>query len=280
LRLSYVSGAKEPRGFTRFVAQDILGAGEEARLRRGFAFGQSIYTPEDTQTALPLPDQHPYAGWLYGEYSVAVQRRDVIDQLTLSAGIVGPAAQGEFAQNNWHSLIGGEPANGWDNQISNQPGLMLSFDRRMRAIYELSEDGFGVDATPSAGVTLGNVQTNVRAGLMLRFGRDLRSDYGPPRVRPSLSGAGFFAPGRDFSWYLFLGAEGRAVGHDVFLDGGLFSDTDPSVDSRTLVADIQAGLALQVAGVQIGYTFVVRTEEFFGQNGAQRFGAISLSTNF
>ena len=86
LRLSYVSGQKEPAGVSRALAETFLGADEATRIRRGFAVGQSIFTPEDISTAAPLPDQHPYAGWLYGEYSVIVQRGDGVDQFAASIG--------------------------------------------------------------------------------------------------------------------------------------------------------------------------------------------------
>ena len=100
------------------------------------------------------------------------------------------------------------------------------------------------------------------------------------RVRPALAGAGFFSPVDEFSWYLFLGVNGSAVAHNIFLDGSLFRDGDPSVDKKIFVGEVQAGLAVQLRRVQIAYTFVTRTREFDMQNGAQQFGAVSISTKF
>ncbi|HAD26245.1 MAG TPA: DUF2219 domain-containing protein, partial [Alphaproteobacteria bacterium] len=45
----------------------------------------------------------------------------------------GPAAQGEFVQNEWHKLIGADKANGWDNQIKDEIGINLSFERAWRS---------------------------------------------------------------------------------------------------------------------------------------------------
>ena len=59
---------------------------------------------------------------------------------------------------------------------------------------EWRSGGLGVDLIPNAGVSLGNVLTQASAGLTLRFGQDLANDYGPPRVRPAMAGAGFFRP--------------------------------------------------------------------------------------
>lgn len=83
----------------------------------------------------------------------------------------------------------------------------------------------------------------------------------------------------DFAWYLFAGAQGRAVARDIFLDGNTFSSSH-SVDKKTFVADFQAGAAVIYRGVRLAATQVYRTREFDGQPQADRFGAISLSVRF
>jgi len=61
VRLSYVSPAVTEEGFHRWLADTIIGLEDGDSVRYGFAVGHSIFTPEDTETAAPLPDQHPYA---------------------------------------------------------------------------------------------------------------------------------------------------------------------------------------------------------------------------
>ena len=96
----------------------------------------------------------------------------------------------------------------------------------------------------------------------------------------SPAGAGYFTPRDNFSWYVFVGIEGRAVAHNIFLDGSLFRDEDPSVSSNTFVSDLQAGLVVQVLQTQIAFTYVERAEEFEEQTDPQRFGAVSISRKF
>ena len=48
-------------------------------------------------------------------------------------------------------------------------------------------------------------------------------------------------------------------------------------DRRTVVGDLQAGVAVHYRSVQVAFTFVHRTEEFVRQDGPQRFGAVSVS---
>ncbi|MBB36224.1 MAG: hypothetical protein CME88_16230 [Hirschia sp.] len=279
LRLSWMSGSKPMDPVSRF-ATNLMRGDDAVVVRRGLAIGQSVFTPNDLQTTEYLPDQRPYAAWLYGEFTNVVERSNTIDQLTIQLGVVGPSAGGEWAQEEIHNLIEDEAPQGWDNQIKDEVGVVISYDKKMRALAKLGETDFGIDITPNLGVTLGNIYTNARAGLTVRIGQDLKNDYGPPRVRPSLAGSGYFAPDDGFSWYIFGGVEGRAVAHDIFLEGSLFRTDDPSVVAKDFVADLQAGLVLQFGQTQIGLTYIERTEEYETQDIPQRFGAVSLSRKF
>lgn len=280
VRLAWLSGTSEPEGLSRWIARNLLGADDEAVIRRGIAMGHSLFTPNDTTTSAPLPDQHPYAAWLYGEYTALVEQGGEVDQVSVQLGIVGPSAGGEWVQNEFHALIGAADAQGWDNQIEDEIGIVISYDHRLRRLAQLGDGGFGADVTPNLGFTVGNIHTNLHAGLTLRMGQDLDNDYGPPRISPSLAGAGYFTPRDNFSWYVFAGIEGRAVAHNIFLDGSLFRDEDPSVSSNTFVTDLQAGLVVQVLQTQVAFTYVERAEEFAEQTEPQRFGAVSISRKF
>jgi hypothetical protein len=280
VRISYLTGYKPVRGISGFFARHLLGADDGEGVRQGFAVGQSIFTPEDTELEIPPADQHPYASWLYGEYALLVEGPSSTDQLYFQAGVVGPSAGGEWVQNNFHDLIGADEAEGWSEQLDDEPGFLIGYDKKLRALAEIETLGFGADLTPDFGLAAGNVLTQATLGLTMRIGTDLSSDYGPPRIRPSLAGAGFFTPESDFSAYIFAGVQGRAVARNIFLDGNSFDDDSPSVDKKHFVADFQAGLVVQIKDVQLAYTFVTRTEEFDGQDEGQQFGAFSLSFKF
>ncbi len=278
-RVSYVSGAKPTDGLSEWLSDHLMGTDEETVSRRGFAFGHSIFTPNDIGLETDIPNDHPYGAWLYGEYTLMTAKKDQVDQFTVQLGVVGPSAGGEWVQNEVHKLIGAEPAKGWDNQLQDEVGVVISYDRRFRALWQAGNSDFGADLTPSAGVTFGNIQTNARVGGMVRIGQDLRSDYGPARIRPALAGAGYFTPGDKISWYVFGGVEGRYVAHDIFLNGSLFND-GPSVKSKNWVGDFQGGFAIQLGDTQFAFTYVERTPEFEGQQGAHRFGAFTLARKF
>lgn len=250
----------------------------------GVAIGQSIFTPEDIDAAPAPPDQHPYAGWLYMQLMVAAEedRSDgrtprYLDTYELEIGIVGPSALGEESQRGIHEFLGAPDPQGWDSQLNDEVAFAVSFDRRWRAL-RLFGDYFGgleADLTPSAGATLGTLRTEARVGLAARVGQRIDSDYGPPRVRPSLASVEHFAGG-PLSWSVFAGVQGRAVARNLFLDGNTFEDS-ASVERRPFVADFQTGFALSAGSWRLAYTYVWRTEEFETQPTRQDFGALALS---
>jgi len=196
----------------------------------------------------------------------------------LSLGVVGPAALGEPVQKFVHEVIDTRKPRGWHAQLKNEPTLQLTYQRSWRAYASAELFGFSMDATPHAGAAIGNVFDYVNTGFTLRFGRHLPDDYGPPRVSPSLPGSGFYKADR-FGWYLFAGVDGRAVAHNMFLDGNTFADSR-SVDRRLLVGDFQAGIAVVMGSWRFAYTHVLRTREFDGQDTPDKFGAFSISAQF
>lgn len=243
------------------------------------AAGQSIFTPSDiTQSALQ-PNDRPYAGWLYGSVGLISDTGYRVDNLQLTLGMVGPASGAEETQEFVHEAIGSTTPEGWDNQLKNEPGIMLTYDRQWRGLYKFTPFGWGMDLTPSVGGSIGNIYTHVAAGAVVRLGYDLPSDYGPPLIRPNLPGSDFFVPSEDFGWYLFAGIEGRAVAHNIFLDGNSFTDSH-SVEKYPLVGGLQAGIAFIIGDTRIAYTHIFRTKEFVGQPKMDEFGAITLSWRF
>ena len=164
-----------------------------------------------------------------------------LDTLQLDLGLIGPAAGGEFVQNNFHRLIGVPTANGWANQLHNEPTIGLTFERRWRTNHGVvfEDPKLEYDVVPRLGVALGNVATYASVGGTIRIGKDLRNDFGPARARPALPGSEGFI-GEGFGWYFFVGAGGEAVARNIFLDG----NTDGNslrVWHRPFVGEAQAG---------------------------------------
>ena len=79
--------------------------------------GQSIYTPKDTTIRDLQEDDRPYAGYLYSFLALHAKQIQMMDTFEITAGVVGPSALAEYAQNGVHRLRGFETAKGWDHQL-------------------------------------------------------------------------------------------------------------------------------------------------------------------
>lgn len=283
LRLSYLSRQDDVRDYIRKFAAAMPFVAPGAKLRAGYALGHNIYTPQNIQASTLIPGERPYAGYLYAGMAVVAEGEgissDILDTWELDFGIVGPSALGEEVQNNFHRMVGAPKARGWANQLEDEPTISLTHERKWRHLWRHSNAGLGFDFTPHVGGSVGNLATYLNLGATLRMGQGLARDYGPPRIRPSLPGSGFFLPQDGMGWYLYAGVDGRAVARNIFLDGNTFKDSH-SVDSKTWVGDVQMGLVLTFTSIQIAYTHIYRTREFEGQESGDNFGAVSISARF
>ena len=288
VRVAWVSDRTKYESETMFdLLSWLYPIGDVHGGRLGFAAGQMLYTPSNTAAHELVPDDRPYAGWLYFSVAAMAETKgdvldaelDALDTVELSLGVVGPLAGGRYVQNTVHEIIGVDTAEGWDNQLKNEPAVMLTAERKWRP-QPGSLGPLSYDIIPNIGASVGNVMTLVNVGSTVRLGQGLHVDYGPPHIRPSLSGLDAVEPtGGRFAWYLFAGAEGRAVFHNIFLDGNTFSDSH-SVDRNVFVGDLLGGAALVYDKYRLAFTQIYRTREFETQKSADIFGALSLSVHF
>lgn len=279
VELAWTSGAAAPDWAQRAASWVPLFP-EDRVVRTVYRLGQAMFTPDDIEMANPPPGTRPYAGWLYASIGLIAESEHQLDQLQLTAGVVGPWSLAEPSQKLVHRITGAARPLGWDTQLKNEPGVVLSYQRSWRSYLSERVAGFGIDVTPHVGGALGNVYTFADVGATVRFGRYLPRDYGPPRIDPGVPGSRFFVPeDRRFGWYLFAGVSGRAVLRNIFLDGNTWRDSR-SVDREPFVGDLQFGLAATLADVRVSYTHVLRTREFDGQDSSDEFGALAVSLRF
>lgn len=256
----------------------------------GWSFGQNMYTPEDIKTAVANPDDRPWAGWLYLGRMLQVasdcddegpltpeqiENGDVRcreQQHTFEAdlGVVGPLSQAEWAQKTLHKIIGSAEPAGWDNQIGNQPGLLLLYTGKWR----YPNRGRTFDAIPHVRIAAGNVLGFAAAGGTVRLGRNLTGVGGD--LIPAVSRR----PRPRWEAYLFAAAEARLVGVNVFLDGSQFHD-GPSIEKEPFVYDLSGGGSVRYKSFRVTFTLVRRSPEFEPPSGRdldpQKFGSFVLS---
>jgi len=253
---------------------------QAGKVQHGYAFGQSMFTPSDITIVDPPEGERPYAGWLYAAIGLASEKNQQLDQVSLMIGVIGPAALAQETQTFVHDVTGSDKPMGWDTQLSNEIGLVISHKHSWRELlsYDLLHNK--IDVSPYVGTALGNVFTYANAGFTLRYGKDLPNDYDPPRLQPGMpSGADFSLNSPHLGWYLFAGVEGRAVVRNIFLDGNSFVDSR-SVEKFPFVGDFQFGFVIDWKNIRLSYTHVLRTEEYRTQQVNNDFGALTIGVKF
>lgn len=271
------------------VVQMLPFSGDAARQRNlALSVGQMMYTPADTARADLVVDDRPYAGWLYGSAAFHSKTYRRLDTFEIQAGLTGPWSLAEQAQDLIHGLRGFRKASGWDNQIDTELGFALIYEYKYRIVPRTDFARLcGVDAVVHAGGAAGTVFTHANAGLEVRLGWNLPTDFGTALIRPA---GETDAPadtrdprhaGRSSQpgFHLFASATARYVLRDIFLDGNTFSDSH-HVDKNALIGDFAFGASIIYHGFKLSYAQALRTDEFESQRDNQRFGSISLSFTY
>ncbi len=270
-RLSYSSRDNALPGWMNSVSRRLPAWGfSKGAEKYGIGLGQEIYTPTDLSSPFVVMKDRPYAAWLYGR--LTLERRGttrgavpVMEVFHFDLGVVGPEALGEEAQDVAHRT---DPR-GWSNQLRTEPGLALRYGRTYQFAARDDRTKLGVDFLPSAGASLGNVSTGVSLGSTLRFGYNVPNEF-QLHNEPGGSPLGLYA---------FVGAEGRWVARNIFLDGNTFRHSH-SVDKIPFVADFRGGASVVAGPVEFTTSYVLRSPEFFGQRGYHQFGSATMTVRF
>jgi hypothetical protein len=275
-RLGYVSPTGVLPGFLASLGSGVFGPGSQ---RLEIDLQQEIFTPVDTQVYNPNPHDLPYSGDLALHGTIITDTAATRSLLGASIGVVGPAALGQTIQNGFHNIIGNTPNKGWHYQLHNEPTLDFSAGRIWRDDLADFGNGLTLQALPQATAQVGNTEIYAQGGAILRLGSGLDSDYGPAVMSPQMTGTDAYTPTQPFVWYIFGGAAGRLVAHEISVQGNDFQ-TSRGVTLTPYQADLEAGLAVIVFNVRLSATEVFETPEFHHEAPAFQYGSIALSARF
>jgi hypothetical protein len=244
---------------------------------------QDIFTPQDHDHKFVTPNDRPFAGWLYAGFNWIQNDND--QQLTsfeVQAGIVGSWAIGRQMENTFHDLLDINRVRGWRAQLGNEFGAVGFWDRKWRFNRALG-NGYSWEIIPGVELAAGNVFTYAGVNALLRWGRGLKSNWGPDMIRPGYSGTSYFSAERGgvpLGFDIYLGTQGRLVARNIFLDGNTFQNSR-SVDKEIVVGDALAGAEVFYRNcLRVGFTFMLRSNEFTKQRGPDTFGGFYLSFSF
>ncbi|HEY0836675.1 MAG TPA: lipid A deacylase LpxR family protein [Azospirillum sp.] len=277
----YLSRARPELGVMDWLADRVPGGLPEPAARRyGFALGQNIYTPEDTRRRELIRDDRPYAGWLYGRLSLLSEAPRRVDRIDIDLGVVGPASLAEPTQKAVHRVVPGAVwPEGWRNQLRNEPGVVLSYERVWRDERPGTLGPFQADVSPHAAFAVGNVLTFAGGGATVRLGGNMPPPVGALVMRPTTALPYEDADPARFSWYVYAAAEARLVARNIFLDGNSFVSSH-GVRRIPVVGSAQLGVTVRYGRLGVTYAHNLLTPEFEGQKGIASFGSVRVTLQF
>ena len=262
------SGFGTDRGYTSGVRLSHLW---EARVpdvpRWELGIVQQIFTP-DTKVDPQALAGRPYAArlLLFGARHSGNDGR--LDTLEASAGVTGPSALGEQAQDFFHRFIS-SPATDWSNQLHDRfDGSVGATATRRLAV----SDAMPLALAGHAGVSLGTVTSHVHAGAEIRWG----AAGAPYSEALRLASTPVANAGKALGFAAFAGASVRGVLRNRLLVRNA-GDPGADLDREDAVARLAAGASWSAAWGTTSFALVQESHEVSRQPYTMRFWSLSFA---
>ena len=264
-------------GWLAYLAEkSYLNRQQDKLYNIAYAVAQLQQTPIDIKVAELIEEDAPYVGMLAWEGQLTSYDQFSLDRLSLVLGAVGPISGAEFVQDVVHKLIGANDPQGWDHQINNEPVFRLQAERSWR-IYDKTLQDAEIDIITGANAGIGNLRSDLGAGIGLRWGQGLQSNFSSFSAFPvqKLN----FAHNSPNGCYVFANVSAFYVANDIFMDGNTFQDSH-SVDLIHQQYGASVGLMANINNWGFLLTLLHLSDQYHGQNERSRFGSVTLTYHF
>lgn len=274
--LSRLDSETLPAWIAYLVQKNYLTSEPDKSYSVTYRFAHLIQTAIDLSAQELVPEDAPYVGLLAWNGQLAAYDARGSDQLSLTLGVVGPLSGGEILQSKVHQLIGSTAPQGWDNQISNELVFRLQAQRLWR-IYDDSLGSGEFDLLTGLNAGIGNLRSDIGAGIGLRWGKELAENFSSASAFPvkEINSANSSPHG----WYLFLNSALFYVANDIFMDGNTFEQSH-SVSLIHPQVGVSAGVMVNFHQWNFVYTLFQQSDQYQGQNERSRYGSITVLYNY
>lgn len=247
-----------------------------------FAYAHQMYTPGDLEDANLIPDDRPYAGYMYFETALYQSSYYTLSSLVFQVGLVGPSTQMESVQKAIHSIIGSPDPKGWEHQLNDELTLQINYNSKT---YMELDKIFDIESVliPEYGFDLGNASTKLYAGALFRYGWDIPKNYGSYAIdnanysKVPLKKDQKFK--KEFAFCFNLGARANIIGQNIFLDGNTNTHSH-SVEKKNFTLNVIYGFTLVYDQLSFDYIRTHTSKEFDLQKELYSYGSFQLSYNF
>ncbi|SFQ76846.1 lipid A deacylase LpxR family protein [Hymenobacter arizonensis] len=234
------------------------------------------FTPLRIQDPFIRVGDRPYAAYMYASFfrvsSQPAQRQRLTSAVEI--GFIGPAALAKEFQTAIHRATNDPTPRGWDYQIQTDAvlGYRLQYERQLLAAGRVAE------VIGTAEASLSTLYTYASTGAQLRVGL-LQPYFSSLGVAGTTSRAGH----PQWQLYAHTSLEGRLVGYNATLQGGLFNQSNPyvlpaSAVERALLRNT-TGLVLAYQGFSLAANSTWVSPEFKGARTHQ-WGQLAITAAF
>jgi hypothetical protein len=222
-----------------------------------FHFGQQFYTPDDISIRELIPNDWPYAGWLYvgGSWKASNNQRAAISDLYL--GFTGDWSLAREVQTEWHKIVSATHPEGWDNQIGTRFGVIVAHSRHWVVAEREADKHRWLEVTPFVGGNVGNIMTDGYAGGRVKVGWNITRDWSHPAIGPTARQTDTIEPG-PFEVFLSLDGRARVVPYNVFFDA---ADAH-TIHRRIGIAEAGVGVGVRVGSFMFTYRVAKISKEY------------------
>ena len=210
-------------------------------------------------------------GWTYfGFRSLKKSKRDQLG-LELTIGWVGPGSGGEEIQNTIHELIGNKPETGWDHQYPDQPTLQIIASKQ-DSFFQTPDKEFEVFYT--YGTTLGNIRTNVNAGLGASLAINSRPTFFDNHLNTIR-----FRSGWGYFFYSTISASYEI--YNGLTDGRIFTNDPVRVRRESNIPWVDVGCGFTYDHFSINYSTKATTRYYKDQPESRfRYSSINFQWDY
>ncbi|QMU30758.1 lipid A deacylase LpxR family protein [Adhaeribacter radiodurans] len=228
----------------------------------GLAFKHDSFTPTNIRDSNLRIGDRPYASYMFVSQLAGSTHKSSHERFisSLDLGVMGPATGAGKFQRVIHEYLHHGIPQGWKYQIKTDIVLNYNLEYQKGLVHTQPLELIG-----EGGASLGTLYTNVRAGTYLRFGwmnsnfSDLGISNKTARSQENL---------RKFQFYAFGRSQGKLVGYNATMQGGIFNSNNiytlsAKEISRT-VLESQAGLVCIIKGLRLESAVNFMSPEFKG----------------
>ena len=241
---------------------------KKGKNRYGLAWEHIGFTPKDYASEEIQFGDRPFASALMIKSFMINTNFDKKSRFisTISTGVLGPTASGDWMQTEVHRATGNIIPQGWHNQIADQ--LILNYELRHEKQLLRFKDYLTIQSNANA--RLGTLFTDGSVGASFMLGKINRAFSEKNNSK--------------FQLYLYGQTLGYIIGHNATLQGSIFPNkksvyTIPTSDIERLRAEINYGIVLKVGEMYFEYSQAFQTKEF-NQGNSYRWGGLKAGFNF